>query len=290
MVENIIFDFNVSRIKNQEDIFDYIKLCKFGESLLEVDGLVPQHVLNSYEINYIVSGMGSITSGKNKMSVAPGDMYIASKGVSHNIKSNSNSRLRFIYFSFDFLDIAPCELKTFYDNVGSLVVKDKMRSGNLFNTLIDEFYSEQSMNREMCEYIMKVIILSGYRNCSQEHSVKYSPDISTEKKKTIIYSVIKYMEQNYTEINSVKEVAEKFSYTSNYLSHLFKKYTGLSLKEYMITVKMQKARDLIREGKLSLNETARLCGYDSVPSFCRMFKKYIDTTVNEIKNQQKEEQ
>ena len=58
----------------------------------------------------------------------------------------------------------------------------------------------------------------------------------------------------------------------------------------MITVKMQKARDLIREGKLSLNETARVCGYDSVPSFCRMFKKFIDTTVNEIKNQQKEEQ
>ena len=289
MVENIIFDFNVSRMKNQEDIFDYIKLCKFGETLLEVDGLIPHYVLNSYEINYVVSGMGSITSGKKVMPVAPGDMYIASKGVSHNIKSNSNSRLRFIYFTFDFLSIAPSELKNFYDNAGSLVVKDKMRSGNLFSTLIDEFYSEQSMNREMCEYIMKVIILSGYRNCSSEHSVKYSPDISMEKKKTIIYSVIKYMEQNYTEINSVKEIAEKFSYTSNYLSHLFKKYTGLSLKEYMITVKMQKAKDLIREGKLSLNEVAQLCGYDSIPSFCRMFKKYIDTTVNEVKNQQKEE-
>ena len=96
-------------------IFDYIKLCKFGETLLEVDGLIPHYMLNSYEINYIVSGMGSITSGKKVMPVAPGDMYIASKGVSHNIKSNSNSRLRFIYFTFDFLNNAPDELKDFYE-------------------------------------------------------------------------------------------------------------------------------------------------------------------------------
>ncbi len=285
MIENIIFDFNVSRLKNLEDIFDYIQLYKFGESLLEVEGLVPQHILTSYEINYIVSGMGTITSDKKVMQVVPGDMYIASKGVSHNIKSNSNSRLRFIYFTFDLLSGAPRELREFYENVGSVVIKDKMSSGYLFNTLMDEFYNEQKMSRQMCEYIMKVILLSGYRNCSDELSVKYSPDISMEKKKTIIYSVIKYMEQNYTEIDSVKYVAEKFSYTSNYLSHMFKKYTGMSLKEYMITIKMQKAKDLLAEGKLTVNEIAQICGYDSLPSFCRMFKKYTNETINEIKNQ-----
>ena len=285
MIENIIFDFNVSRLKNLEDIFDYIQLYKFGESLLEAEGLVPQHILASYEINYIVSGMGTITSDKKVMQVVPGDMYIASKGVSHNIKSNSNSRLRFIYFTFDLLSGAPRELREFYENVGSVVIKDKMSSGYLFNTLMDEFYNEQKMSRQMCEYIMKVILLSGYRNCSDELSVKYSPDISMEKKKTIIYSVIKYMEQNYTEIDSVKYVAEKFSYTSNYLSHMFKKYTGMSLKEYMITIKMQKAKDLLAEGKLTVNEIAQICGYDSLPSFCRMFKKYTNETINEIKKQ-----
>ena len=257
--------------------------------MLEIDGLIPQQILNSCKIIYIVSGMGIIKSPDKEMQVVPGDIYIASKGTTHSVKSNSNSRLRYMYFSFELLSNAPEELKKFYEEIGNAVVKDEMRSGPLYNMLFNEFYSEKLMSNQMCEYVMKVILLSGYRNCCDKFSVMYSPDVSMEKKRTIVYSVIKYMEQNYTEVDSVKQVADKFSYASNYLSHLFKKYTGLSLKEYMITIKMQKAKELIREGNLTLNEVAEICGYDSVSSFCRLFKKYLDTTVNEVKSQQKGE-
>ena len=178
MVENIIFDFNVSRMEKQKDIFDYIRLYKFGEIMLEIDGLIPQQILNSCKIIYIVSGMGIIKSPDKESQVVPGDIYIASKGTTHSVKSNSNSRLRYMYFSFELLSNAPEELKKFYEEIGNAVVKDEMRSGPLYNMLFNEFYSEKLMSNQMCEYVMKVILLSGYRNCCDKSSVMYSPDVS----------------------------------------------------------------------------------------------------------------
>ncbi len=282
MTENIIFDFAISKTKNQLDIFDFIKLCKLGETCLDANGVMPNQLQNSYKISYIVSGTGHIEVDKKRNPCSPGDLHILPRGVGHIIKSDPSSKLRYIYFSFDFTDKAPKELYDFYNNVNSVIVKDKLRIGTMLNMLIDEFYYENSMTSEMCECIMKMIIISIYRNTIDNKKDINHVLISEERKKSIVYNVIKYIEENFETIGNVKEISDHFSYASNYMSHLMKKYTGMSLKEHVIATKMNKAKDLILDGK-SVQEVAAICGYDSVTSFSRLFKKYMNITVNEVK-------
>ena len=192
------------------------------------------------------------------------------------------SKLHFINFAFGFTKNAPKEFVDFFDNLNSLVIKDNGKIRTLLNMLVDEYYSNINYTKEMRESLIRIILITVWRAVNVK-STGYISSSKEENKKRIVYRITRYIEKNISENISVKDIAEEFSYNSNYLSHLFKNQIGMPLKEYIIAVKMKKAQSLLADGKSSLSEIAMFCGYDSVSSFCRTLKKHTGKTSSEYK-------
>ena len=71
----------------------------------------------------------------------------------------------------------------------------------------------------------------------------------------------------------VERIAEELNLDRRYLSRLFKQKTGQTIQEYLISVRMEEAKQCLSNG-FSVEESAHLCGYDDASNFSKMFKRY----------------
>ena len=80
-----------------------------------------------------------------------------------------------------------------------------------------------------------------------------------------------------------ESLAEKFFMSKAYLSRLFKKEEGMNYKDYLSSVRMEKAAALLREGKLNVSQVAQEVGYGSLKNFSAAFKSYFGVTAREMR-------
>jgi AraC family transcriptional regulator, arabinose operon regulatory protein len=84
---------------------------------------------------------------------------------------------------------------------------------------------------------------------------------------------ISRMRQFLSQQLSVNMQAKNVNLSSSRLRQLFKKETGLSPVQYLRSLRMQKAEELIRDSFLSIKEVAAMSGIRDVSHFVRDFKK-----------------
>jgi len=101
--------------------------------------------------------------------------------------------------------------------------------------------------------------------------------------------IIEYIRQNYTDPSlSRGMVAAKFSLSEDYLSTLIKNNAGQTFSVYLEGLRMQAARDLLAEGRLTVDEISEEIGYSSARVFRRAFKRITGVTPADSRNQTEE--
>lgn len=89
----------------------------------------------------------------------------------------------------------------------------------------------------------------------------------------IAYKVLDYLEHCYTEKLTLDKIAADLFLNKHYISHVFKDETGYSPMEYVISLRMNKAKSLLAETDRSITDIAVACGYTNFTYFSRLFKK-----------------
>jgi AraC-like DNA-binding protein len=77
---------------------------------------------------------------------------------------------------------------------------------------------------------------------------------------------------------SVVSICEKFQITSSYFSRIFKKHTGTNLPNYIHKLRIERAKQLIGNTDLNINQIAEKVGFYNSLTFGRVFKKYEGIT------------
>jgi YesN/AraC family two-component response regulator len=93
-------------------------------------------------------------------------------------------------------------------------------------------------------------------------------------KNDYVSTVIDYISALYMQEIRVEDIAKKMNLDRRYLSRIFKQRTGKSIQEHLISVRMDEAKKLLKSGH-SVIGAAKLCGYDDVCNFSKMFKKSV---------------
>lgn len=78
-------------------------------------------------------------------------------------------------------------------------------------------------------------------------------------------------------------LAEEMHYEYNYLSNLFSSVEGITLEQYIIKQKIEKAKELLFYDEFNLSEIANKLGYSSVAHLSAQFKKITGLTPSELK-------
>ena len=102
---------------------------------------------------------------------------------------------------------------------------------------------------------------------------------STDPKISPLNSVDRYIEKNLSNPElSNESIAKELKISEVYLRKLFLNHLGTSPKQYILDMRIQKAKELLVESPLSVTDISRECGFSSVYHFCRAFKKRTATT------------
>jgi YesN/AraC family two-component response regulator len=97
-----------------------------------------------------------------------------------------------------------------------------------------------------------------------------------------------YIQQNYHQKGlTLQSVARKNHVSPNYLSYLFKKYTGFNFWEYVTQLRMEESRKLILHTDLLRYEIAERVGYESPEHFSKIFKKKFGISPSMLKNKER---
>ena len=131
------------------------------------------------------------------------------------------------------------------------------------DTVFSRLFRVAQEEPEMAEYRLSAELLRLYTLLFGKHS-------GTNRH---VRRVENYIRSAYMEPIRVERIAEQLNLDRRYLSRLFKEKTGLSIQDYLISVRMEEAELLLRQGK-SVKEAAHLSGYEDVSNFSKMFKKY----------------
>lgn len=98
----------------------------------------------------------------------------------------------------------------------------------------------------------------------------------------IVESAKKYIQMNYKKEISLEEIANHVAISSYYLSRIFSKSEGITYKDYLIKLRMEKAKQLLRDGRKSIKEISIEVGYVDQNYFSRAFKKYYHKSPKEF--------
>ena len=96
-------------------------------------------------------------------------------------------------------------------------------------------------------------------------------------------NLISYININFQKPLTIKYLGKEFGYSSSYIAHVFYDQLKIPFRTYLGKVRSEYAANLIKTTNKSLTEIAYECGYSSINTFCRCFKKHFMKTPSQYR-------
>lgn len=106
---------------------------------------------------------------------------------------------------------------------------------------------------------------------------------SIPEKRDIVEEAKKYMNKNFNKNVSLNEISERFFINPYYFSQLFKKKTGETYQNYLIRLRVDRAKKLLEETDLKIYEICEMVGYTDINHFNKIFERIIGIKPSEYK-------
>ena len=99
-----------------------------------------------------------------------------------------------------------------------------------------------------------------------------------------LVTMINYIQMNYSTV-TLEDMAKEFHLSSPYLSKYIKDKSGKTFGEHVAQIRMKRAKTLLKNGNMSVENIAEAVGYPNVEHFIRLFKKNYQMTPTQYRNQ-----
>lgn len=209
-----------------------------------------------YLIHYVVNGMGTLRIGGVDYTVHPGKIFIIKEGEDALYFADLQDPWSYIYIGFR------GSLARRFDSLDSPVTDISAATAGLLGSLIGR---EDTMEEFAAAVLFAILADVSEGRSQRPHYVRRAADMITA---------------NYMDKITVESIAETLRIDRRYLSRIFKKRMGISVKDYIIKVRMERAMEHLASGK-SVALSAELVGYVDAFNFSKMFKKHTGMSPKE---------
>lgn len=151
------------------------------------------------------------------------------------------------------------------------------------NEFIDKDFKRLNKDKILSELI-ELKEISDLKNCANmvlKNFISYISSYKRSKNIDLLEKVKNYIETNYMNDISLDNLAQYVSISSFYLSRIFSKAYSMNIKEYIIKIRMEKAKSMLIEGNKSVKQIAREVGYLDQNYFSKAFKKFTNISPKE---------
>ncbi|MBQ1802057.1 2-isopropylmalate synthase [Lachnobacterium bovis] len=106
----------------------------------------------------------------------------------------------------------------------------------------------------------------------------------TNEKDERLFEILNYMQANYKKA-TLETLAEQFHLSEPYISKYIKDKSGKNFGEHLASIRMKKAKVLLKNGNMNIENIADAVGYPNVEHFNRLFKKMFNKTPMQYRNE-----
>ena len=143
----------------------------------------------------------------------------------------------------------------------------------LFHWFLEEFSNKQAGSDFILDAIVTQTAVTLLRQA--RNSCSYIGEAKVSSAKPQILKAIDFLNENFREEYSLHDVAKVASLSPYHFIRLFKAETGKTPYEYLLDVKIEKAKELLTQKKYTVTEVCFLAGFNNISHFSTLFKQKV---------------
>lgn len=227
------------------------------------------HTHNFYELYFLHSGSRNYIINNKVYDLEGGCFALIPPHVFHKTFGNNSHQRTLISFSKQYLnmffqeEISEKMLSCFHS---PLIHLDESEL-----KLADTYLKELLHTSAEYGYDKRPLVLASLLTLLNSHTIQ-SEGHPISASCQLLSQILDYITQNFLEIETLDQLAQTFFISKFHLCRIFKKFTGLSVIQYINILKLQLACKLLTESNLSITEIGMECGFNSQIYFCKIFK------------------
>lgn len=233
------------------------------------------HEHEFYEVNLILSGNVNILLKDQMEQGTEHYLVLTSPGTPHYISCQPDTLYRRLYLMFSHTFVANTvpeweSLLAVFGKHGNIIrIEDKQK--DLCQTLIEQIQKEANPFRQR---LLALYLLSAIAEMSRDNNLQPS------KLPPYVMGALEYISENYGQKIVADTLAKHLYVSRTTLMIGFKKYTGITLNDYILDCRLKHAITSLEQGKTE-QETADACGFHDSSALIRAFKKVYQMTPRE---------
>lgn len=249
------------------------RLCALLYQEKEPGYLLPGEEHPMLELVYIDSGsIHSVTDGANLL-LSQGDMVLYGKNQWHTQYADKTTSSKLVTVSFDAEGVALDSLYNRQIPTNTMAVK-------LLQQMLREQERMDAFSGDMLIALLQTILLTLLRDEENRRDLQ-QPIQCLNSENQVIRQAQQYIAAHIEEKLSVPKVAQGTHVSASYLTALFHEYLQISPGEYIRRAKLQKSKQMIRQGEMNFTEIAKALEYSTIYHFSRQFKQMFGMTPSE---------
>ena len=246
------------------------------------------HFHNLMEIGYCHSGRGLLILGDRELVYGSGMFSAIPAGCPHITVSEDVDAWEFLFFDPAELlqEMYPdrphrqTELLAIANRNAELFRSEEQpKLAALLRMLLDESRRKEPLYTETVNHLLKVFLLELIRLETDRPVDESGPARQGLHGRLVpIVPALRYMEAHYAESIRAGELARRCGLSEAHFRRVFQENIGMAPMDYLNLIRVQNACRLMRRKNSGMEMIAAECGFPSVSTFNRNFRKYLNTT------------
>lgn len=223
-----------------------------------------------FQIIYIASGKGyfHFDSPDNETVVPAGNIVLYRPKEFQKYEYYGEDKTEVYWIHFTGSDVTNILRKYgFQDNKHIFQVGSSLEYERVFKRIIIELQRCQMNYEEMLTLLLRHLFIIFERELKREHILKNE---YLDKEMDIATS---YFNENYNHDINIDEYASSRGMSVSWFIRNFKKYTGQTPMQFIVSLRINNAQILLETTEYSINEISSIVGYDNQLYFSRLFRK-----------------
>lgn len=270
---------------DNESVELFLTYCGYKEC--DAAQHISSGIRNYYMICVITEGTGNCEVNEKVYHVKKGDILLLYPGVEAMLEIEPDEPCSYTWIGFAGVKAKECVMQLGFshkNHVQSVEDTDKLHEVVLHMLQARELTFSNELKRNGLLKLFIAELIDQYNKQLSEAQMK---DFHNTESSAYIRNAITYIAENYASQIKINELADHIGVNRSYLASSFKKAMGYSPKEYLLRLRMEKAKKLLETTNQPINSIANSVGYTDQLAFSRMFKRYSGVSPKTYRDENK---
>lgn len=158
----------------------------------------------------------------------------------------------------------------------------------------DDFsYARHAMRYGACDYLLKPVVEEELNHAIEKAILKIDPDAVFDAESSlaeesttpeeIVETIKQYIDSNYCQNFKITMFEEKYFFSITYLTKLFHARYGYTIYEYVLKLRMERAKELLEKSDIKILDIAERLGYTDNHYFSKAFRNYYGVSPSQYR-------